>query len=71
MGRKLNDARKVRWDVEQASGLLDQAKKGYDFVVKANGVHNTDLAGAILEQVRKDAQKAEELLASPGTKPGK
>ncbi|MFH2121375.1 MAG: cytochrome c3 family protein [Pseudomonadota bacterium] len=70
-GRKLNDARKVRWDVDQAAGLLDRGKKAYDFVVKANGVHNADLAGEILEQVRKDAQKAEELLASPGAKKGK
>jgi hypothetical protein len=70
-GRKLNDARKAKRDVSQAAGLLEQAKKAYEFVVKANGVHNANLAGDILEQVRKDVQNAEELLASPGAKRGK
>ena len=67
-GRKLNDALKAKREVAQAAGLLDQGKKAYEFVVRANGVHNADLAGAILQQVRKDAQKAEELLALPEVK---
>lgn len=74
-GRKLNDARKAKRDIKEAAGLLDQAKKAYEFVVRANGVHNAvhnaDLAGEILEQGRKDVQKAEELLAAPGAKLGK
>jgi cytochrome c553 len=70
-GRKLSDARKAKREVAEAAGLLDQGKKAYEFVVRANGVHNADLAGAILEKVRKDAQKAEELLASPGVNRGK
>jgi nitrate/TMAO reductase-like tetraheme cytochrome c subunit len=69
--KKLNDARKEKREVTQAAELLDQGQKAYEFVVRANGVHNTDLALAILEQVRKDAQKAEELLAAPGVKKGK
>jgi multidrug efflux pump subunit AcrB len=67
-GRKLNEARKAKREVAQAAGLLDQGKKAYEFVVRANGVHNADLARAILEQVQRDARKAEELLASPGVK---
>ncbi|MFZ4441502.1 MAG: hypothetical protein ACOYOS_24080, partial [Syntrophales bacterium] len=71
VGRKLNDARKAKRDVKQAESILDQGKKAYEFVAKANGVHNADLAGAILEQVRTDLKKAEELLESPGGKRGK
>ncbi|PIV01166.1 MAG: hypothetical protein COS57_14795, partial [Syntrophobacterales bacterium CG03_land_8_20_14_0_80_58_14] len=69
--RKLNDARKAKREVAEAAGLLDQGKKAYEFVVSANGVHNADLAGEILEQAQKDARKAEELLAAPGVKRGK
>jgi hypothetical protein len=70
-GRKLNDALQAKREVGEAARLLDQGKKAYEFVVRANGVHNTDLALAILEQVRRDAQKAGDLLASPGVKKGK
>ena len=69
--RKLNDARKDKQDISQAAKLLDQGQKAYEFVVKANGVHNTDLALAILNQVQRDAQKAEEMLLSTGAKSGK
>lgn len=70
-GRKLGDAGKAKREVGEAASMLDQAKKAYEFVVKANGVHNADLAGEILEKVRKDALRAEELAASPGVKRGK
>jgi hypothetical protein len=65
---KLNDARKEKQDISQAAKLLDQGQKAYEFVVRANGVHNTDLALAILNQVQRDAQKAEEMLLSTGAK---
>ena len=69
--RKLNDARKAKREVGQAAAILDQGEKAYEFVVRANGVHNTDLAGAILNQVQRDAQKAEEILNLPKMKRGK
>jgi hypothetical protein len=67
----LNDARKEKREVGEAAELLDQGRKTYEFVVRANGVHNPDLALAILNQVQKDAQKVEDLLAFPGVKRGK
>lgn len=69
--KKLVDALKAKRSVGEAAGLLDQGKKAYEFVAKAKGVHNAELAGMILEQAQKDAQKAEELLTSPGTKRGR
>ncbi len=69
--KKLMDALKAKRSVGEASGLLDQGKKAYEFVAKAKGVHNAELAGLILEQAQKDVQKAEELLSSQGGKGGK
>jgi hypothetical protein len=69
--KKLVDALKAKRSVGEAAGLLEQGKKAYEFVAQAKGVHNAELAGSILEQVQKDVQKAEELLASPGAKGGK
>jgi hypothetical protein len=70
-GQKLNEARKEKREVGEAAELLAQGRKTYEFVVRANGVHNPDLALALLNQVRKDAQKVEDLLAFPGVKKGK
>jgi hypothetical protein len=69
--KKLADARKAKRSVGEEAGLLDRGKKAYEFVVKARGVHNAELAGQILEQAQKDIQKAEELLTSQGVKGGK
>jgi hypothetical protein len=69
--RKLVDALKAKRSVGEAAGLLEQGKKSYEFVAKAKGVHNAELAGSILEQVQKDVQKAEDLLTSPAAKGGK
>jgi hypothetical protein len=71
IGRKLDDSRKVKRDVDEAAKLLDQARNTYEFVVKANGVHNPDLAIMILNQVQKDAQNVDNLLSNPGAKEGK
>lgn len=67
-GRKLDDSRKMKRDVDEAAKLLNQARNTYEFVVSANGVHNPDLAMAILNQVQKDTQKVEALLAAPAVK---
>ncbi len=66
--KKLRDALKAKRSVGQAASLLEQGKKAYEFVAKAKGVHNAELAGIILEQAQRDVQKAEELLVSPGGK---
>ena len=64
--KKLIEAKKAKRKIGEAEGLLKRGKKAYEFVVQAKGIHNVDLAGLILEQAQKDAQKAEELLASSG-----
>lgn len=69
--KKLRDALKAKRSVGQAASLLEQGKKAYEFVAKAKGVHNAELAGIILEQAQLDVQKAEELLVSPGEKAGR
>jgi formate-dependent nitrite reductase cytochrome c552 subunit len=69
--RKLNAARREKRDVAEAAELLDQGQKTYAFVVKANGIHNPDLALAILNQVQRDTKRIGDLLALPGTKNGK
>jgi hypothetical protein len=56
---------KEKAEVREAALELERAKKAYDFIVKAKGVHNADLAGAILRQAQEQAQKAEEILAGP------
>jgi hypothetical protein len=63
--KKLTEARKEKREVREAALELEQAEKAYDFILKAKGVHNVGLAGAILEQAQKDAQKAQERLAFP------
>jgi hypothetical protein len=69
--KKLMDALKAKQNVGQATGFIDQGKKAYEFVAKAKGVHNAELAGMILEQAQKDAQKADELLIPTGKTGGK
>ncbi|MDH4264891.1 MAG: hypothetical protein OEW45_04565, partial [Deltaproteobacteria bacterium] len=64
ISKKMIDARKGDREIDQAALLLEKGKKAYEFVAKAKGIHNVELAGVILEQVQKDARKAEELLAS-------
>jgi hypothetical protein len=63
--RKLTAARKLNRDIGQAGILFERGRKAYEFVAKAKGAHNVDLAGMILEQAQRDARKAEELLTSP------
>jgi len=69
--RKLTAAGKLNRDIGQAGILFEQGRKAYEFVAKAKGAHNVDLAGMILEQAQRDARKAEELLTSPGESVGK
>ncbi len=68
---KLNAAQKMKPEGGQAALLLDRGRKAYEFVAKAGGVHNVDLAGILLEQAQRDARKAEELLTSPKEGAGK
>lgn len=62
-GKKLAEAKKGKRENREATLSLERAKKAYDFVARAKGVHNPDLAGAMLEQAEKDARKAAELLS--------
>ena len=64
ISKKMIGARKGDREIDQAALLLERGKKAYEFVAKAKGIHNVELAGVILEQVQKDARNAEELLAS-------
>jgi len=66
--KKLTQARKEKREVAEAILDLDRAEKAYAFLLKAKGVHNADLALAILGQAQKDAQKAGELFAPPREK---
>ena len=63
--KKLAEARKAKRSVGEAPGLLEQGRKAYEFVAKAKGVHNAELAAEILEQVQKEVQKAEKILTFP------
>jgi hypothetical protein len=63
--KKLIAARKETIELREATLELERAQKAYGFIIKAKGAHNADLAGAILEQAQKDAQKAGELLSTP------
>ena len=48
----------VRGDVAAASDLLARARRDFDFVVRAKGIHNPDLAEAILTESKKAAEQA-------------
>jgi len=55
-------AKKVRQEVAAASNLLAGARKDFDVVVRARGLHNPDLAEAILTESKKAAERAVQLL---------
>jgi len=55
-------AKKARRDVAAASNLLAGARKDFDVVVRARGLHNPDLAEAILTESKKAAERAVQLL---------
>jgi hypothetical protein len=57
-------ARKGRRDVPAAGDLLARARKDYEVVAKARGLHNPDLAEAIFTESRKAAERAVELLGN-------
>lgn len=69
--KMLAGAKRDKKEVREAALTLERAKKAYDFVNQARGVHNPDLAGAILEQAEKDIQKATELYGPPEKRGGK
>jgi Zn ribbon nucleic-acid-binding protein len=50
-------AKRARRDVGTASELLGRARKDFDLIVKANGLHNPDLAEAILTESKKTAER--------------
>jgi formate-dependent nitrite reductase cytochrome c552 subunit len=56
------EAKRTRRDVAAAADLLARARKDFDFVVKAKGLHNPDLAEAILTESKKAAERASALL---------
>ncbi len=45
----LLQAKRTKRESGQAPRLLEQSRKSYDFVVKARGIQNPDLANQILE----------------------
>jgi hypothetical protein len=55
-------AKKAQRDVAAASKLLAGARKDFDVVVRARGLHNPDLAEAILTESKKAAERAVQLL---------
>ncbi len=52
------EARKARREVTAAADLLAKARKDFDVVVKAKGLHNPDLAEAILTGSKQAAERA-------------
>jgi hypothetical protein len=69
--KMLAGSKRDKKEVREVALNLERAKKAYDFVNQARGVHNPDLAGAILEQAEKDIQKATELYGPPEKRGGK
>jgi hypothetical protein len=67
--KMLAGLKKDKKEGREAALNLERAKRAYDFVSQAGGIHNPDLAGAILEQAQKDIQKATER-NSPQAKSG-
>lgn len=61
---KLKGAAQSPPQVREVNKIYQEAKKAYEFVREAKGIHNIHLANAILEQVQKDLQRAEELMVS-------
>ncbi|HLE81220.1 MAG TPA: hypothetical protein VJA25_07995, partial [Dehalococcoidia bacterium] len=57
------EAKKARRDVAAAADLVAKARKDFDVVVKAKGLHNPDLAEAILTGSKQAAEHALRLLA--------
>jgi len=68
--KKLTEAKRENREIGQAAHLLARGKRAYEFIARAKGVHNVDLAGRILEEAQGDVQKAEEILDSAGEKKG-
>ncbi|MFI5339612.1 MAG: cytochrome c3 family protein [Candidatus Methylomirabilales bacterium] len=58
-------AKRARRDVATASDLLARARKDFDLVAKANGLHNPDLAEAILTEGKKTAERAAGMVGKP------
>jgi hypothetical protein len=54
----MTEAKKARRDVAAAADLLVKARKDFDAVVKAKGLHNPDLAEAILTGSKQAAERA-------------
>lgn len=59
----LAGAKKGRPEVAAAGEFLAKARKDYEVVVKAKGIHNPDLAEAIFVESKKSAERALGLLA--------
>ncbi|MGE5848850.1 MAG: cytochrome c3 family protein [Candidatus Methylomirabilota bacterium] len=58
------EAKKARRDVAPAADLLAKARKDFDLVVKAKGLHNPDLAEAILTESKQAAERALSMLTN-------
>jgi hypothetical protein len=61
------EARKARREVTAAADLLAKARKDFDVVVKAKGLHNPDLAEAILTESKQAAERSLALLGRPAS----
>jgi len=55
-------AKRARRDVATASELLGRARKDFDFIAKAKGLHNPDLAEAILTESKNTAERVTGML---------
>ncbi|HWU36248.1 MAG TPA: hypothetical protein VN203_01305, partial [Candidatus Acidoferrum sp.] len=58
-------ARKTKRDVAAATDLLTRARKDVEFIAKAKGFHNPDLAEAILTEGKKTAERVVDMVRKP------
>jgi hypothetical protein len=59
----VSEARRARREVSAAAELLAKARQDFDLVAKAKGLHNPDLAEAILTESRQAAERALSLVS--------
>jgi len=55
--KRLNFAPRSDPQFKEMTKLFEQTKKAYEFVLKAKGIHNAELAQEILEKIQKDLQE--------------
>lgn len=61
----LATAKRARRDVAAATDLLARARKDFEFVAKARGLHNPDFAEAILTEGKKTAERVVGMIGKP------